>query len=104
MHRLLSKTKPTLCVDSLFKVGLFPLVLIYSFLPQNVFNALGPNCFFKSIFEVECFGCGMSRAIRELVRLQFGAALELNPISPLVFALIVVLFLSEALIILKKEK
>jgi hypothetical protein len=103
MQKLLIKIKPTISFDSLLKIGLFPLVLIYSLLPQNIFNAMGPDCIFKSIFEFACFGCGMSRALRELLQFHFGAAMELNPFSPLVLGTVVAIFLSEALIILKKE-
>lgn len=45
---------------------------------------LGVGCLFRTVFHVPCPGCGMTRAVLCLLRLDFGAALGYHP---MVFAL-----------------
>ena len=55
-------------------------------------------CLFKLIFHHECLGCGMTRAVAALSRLEFQQAYEYNPrvviVAPL-FILIWILMIKQ---------
>ena len=101
MVEKLIKSTSTFFFESILKLGALPLVLFYSALPENIFNSVAPRCIFKSIFEFECLGCGMSRAVRELMRLHFGSAIELNFLSPLALVLLFYISINEVFKIFK---
>ncbi len=44
-----------------------------------VFWFFGIPCFFKEFLGVKCPGCGMSRAIFSVIRLDFSAAFSYHP-------------------------
>ncbi len=49
---------------------------------------IGLRCPFAETFHVPCPGCGSTRAVRALVRLDFASAAHFNPVAPFVFGLI----------------
>ena len=44
-------------------------------------------CLFKTVFHIECWGCGLSRAAIDVVLLNWGEAYHRNPIIFLVLAM-----------------
>ena len=44
-----------------------------------IFWALDVPCLFKHFLKVECIGCGMSRAVWSVLRLNFKAAFSYHP-------------------------
>ncbi|MCS7037944.1 MAG: DUF2752 domain-containing protein [Saprospiraceae bacterium] len=61
---------------------LIPVVLLW--LPADFFDKGEPLCPSKRFFNVECLGCGMTRAVMHLLHLDFEMALYYNPGSFLV--------------------
>jgi hypothetical protein len=49
---------------------------------------IGLRCPFAETFHIPCPGCGSTRAVRALLRLDFVSAVHFNPVAPLVFGLI----------------
>ena len=45
----------------------------------SVFYLLDIPCLFKQFFSIECPGCGMSRALLAVIRLDFAAAFAYHP-------------------------
>jgi len=82
-------------IDSILRLGMFPAVLIIGFLDEDSLNSHLPHCVFKYLFDIECWGCGMTRAILELCKFNFEKAITLNPTSPIVLILICSIFLGE---------
>ena len=85
---------------------LFP-VLIY-LLPENYFDEGESYCLSKVIFNTECYGCGLSKACKHLLHLNFEKAFEYNMISFLALPLLGVIWIKwylqkrkELLILLK---
>lgn len=54
------------------------LVALYFALAYGVLNCLGITCVFLEWFGVPCPGCGMTRALKALVRLDFVQAARYN--------------------------
>jgi hypothetical protein len=62
---------------------LLPLVLL--FLPADFFDQ-GPSlCLSKLLTGIECFGCGMTRAMMHLIHLEVRAAASYNKLCFVVF-------------------
>lgn len=67
------------------------LLLLYFTAVYTLFPLLGLDCVFLTLFGIPCPGCGMSRAVAALFRLDFVSAWNYHP---LVFAMpYVVLYL-----------
>lgn len=84
-----------LVIDSFIKLTMFPIVLISALLDQNGVNEIFPDCLFQYFLKVECWGCGMTRAVLELCKLNLHKAIALNPVAPFVLILIVLIFFKE---------
>jgi hypothetical protein len=74
---------------------MFPAVLIAAVLDDAALNSHLPHCIFKYFFNIECWGCGMTRAILELCKFNFDKAITLNPFSPIVLTIIFSIFFTE---------
>ncbi len=68
-----------------------PIVLLY--LPADFFDGGAPVCPSKRFFDVECLGCGMTRAVMHLIHLDFEMALFYNAGSFIVGPLLGVIWL-----------
>lgn len=74
------------------KVGLVAGLLTYFSIVIILFEYLGITCVFKAYLGVPCPGCGMTRALWALLRLDFREAFLYNPLifaMPYVFAYII---------------
>ena len=81
--------------DSVFRLTMFPAVVITALLDDAVLNSHLPHCIFKYFFDIECLGCGMTRAILELCKFNFDEAVEINPVSPIVLTIVFLIFVTE---------
>jgi hypothetical protein len=62
---------------------LLPLVLLL--LPADFFDQGQSMCLSKLVAGIECYGCGMTRAIMHLIHLDFAAAAGFNKLCFIVF-------------------
>ena len=69
---------------------LFPIVLWM--LPAELFDAGEVLCPTRRFFDVECFGCGSTRAIMHLHHFDLETALYHNSLSPLFYVALVVIW------------
>lgn len=91
-------------IDKIIRIGLFPAVLIQAILPKDVADIVSPNCLFSMLFDVECLGCGMGRALQALLHLEWQRAIALNQLAPLVLLVLAALFLFGLKDLLGKNK
>ena len=82
-------------IDSLIKLAMLPITVISVLLDPSVTNKYLPNCLIKYFFNIECWGCGMTRAILELSKFNIQNAIKLNLFSPIVVILIISIFFKE---------
>lgn len=76
-------------------------LLILTVLPTEVI-ARGPSlCLFKNVFGVECFGCGMTRAISSLLHADAATAFARNKLVVVVFPLLCAFLLKDLISILQ---
>lgn len=83
----------------LFIVGIILLIL-----PKDFFDSGQAVCLSVVLFDTECYGCGMTRAIQHLIHLDFEQALFYNKLSFIVFPLFVFLIISDLFKFLKEFK
>lgn len=72
-----------------------PLTLLL--LPANFFDSGKSMCMSKVLFDMECYGCGMTRAIMHLIHANISTAAHYNKLSFVVFPLLALLWLKEVL-------
>lgn len=68
-----------------------PVVLII--LPIDFFDSGQSICLSRLFFDMECYACGMTRAIMHLMHLDFEGAADFNKISFLVLPLLLMYWL-----------
>jgi hypothetical protein len=59
------------------------------FLPIEWLQGEGTLCLFTNVFGVECYGCGITRAVVSAVQLHFREAWEYNRLIVVVFPLLI---------------
>ena len=71
------------------KAGLFLLLAAYFTVAYALMGKYNITCVFLETFGVPCPGCGMTRAVKSLLRLDFISAIKYNVVvffMPYVFA------------------
>lgn len=64
-------------------------------MPADLFDSGKSICLSVILFDLECYGCGMTRAIQHLIHLEFQEAYNYNWLSFLVLPLIIYLYINE---------
>lgn len=77
------------------KIVLFLLPLTLIFLPANFFDTGKTVCISKLLFNKECLGCGMSRAIQHAIHFEFSMAYQFNKLVLIVLPLLFFIYLTE---------
>lgn len=59
-------------------------------------------CLFLNVFSINCLGCGLTRAFFNIFRLNILKAISYNPLILIVFPLILIIYLNDSYVILKR--
>ena len=87
-------------VDQVLKLSLFPATSI-----ATVVNQLSPGigfgipCVFETVFGIECFGCGMTRAIMSIWHGNILESFGYHKLGVVVFVILGYMSLREVLVI-----
>lgn len=87
------KNKKHIGIALLLLLAAFGLTLIL--LPADYFDTGTPMCLSVILFDINCYGCGMTRGVMHLIHLEFTKAWEFNKLSFIVFPLLVGMILWE---------
>ena len=71
---------------------LLPIVIIL--LPENYFDSGESVCLSKLLFNEECYACGLTRACKHLIHLNFEKAFSYNMASFLILPIFSLLWIS----------
>lgn len=74
---------------SIKDIGIIITPLVLFFLPIEWLQGERSVCLIKNIFGVECWGCGITRAIVSTVQFEFTEAYRYNKLIVIVFPLLV---------------
>lgn len=83
---------------NIFKIrNIFYLIFPFIFwmLPFKWVNDSFSICIFKNVFGIECVGCGITRAIHNVVHFNFTDAYEFNSFVFIVFPLLLYVWLKK---------
>ena len=78
------------------------IAIVLLFLPANYFDTGDSVCVSVVLFDVECYACGMTRAIQHLIHFDFKSAYNYNPLAFLVFPLVIYLIVTETIKVYKE--
>lgn len=70
-----------------------PLVLLL--LPADFFDTGESVCLSVQLFDMQCYGCGMTRAIQHLIHFDFHEAYTYNKLSFVVVVVLLVVWFQE---------
>lgn len=70
-----------------------PVLLLL--LPSSFFDSGESVCLSVSMFDKECYACGMTRAIQHFLHLEFVIAYQFNKLSVVVFPLLIISYFKE---------
>lgn len=82
--------------------GILILPVLLFCVPVDWLNEQHTVCLFKNVFGVECWGCGITRAVLCAVQFDFPAAFHYNKLVVIVFPLVIYLWGKEILNLFKK--
>jgi len=77
-----------------------PFILLL--LPVDYFDTGDSICLSKVLAGIECYGCGMTRAVMHFVHFDFAGAWMFNKLSFLVVPMLFPLWVKSLLIVLNK--
>ena len=86
-----TKAKRPIIILKLFAYLAIP-ILLYSY-PKSLFDNGIELCLSKNLFGKECIGCGMTRAIIEVLHFDFKDAYALNRLVVIVFPILAYIWL-----------
>jgi hypothetical protein len=84
-----SKVKSKKIKNNILLLVYIILPIILFFIPLEWLNKQHSICLIKNIFGVECYGCGITRAIISGVQLDFTKAIEYNKMVIIVLPLFI---------------
>jgi hypothetical protein len=71
-------------------IVLLPVLLLI--LPGNYFDDKQSMCFSMLFFDVQCYGCGLTRACQHLIHFQFEDAYAYNVLSFIAFPMLAIVW------------
>jgi len=83
---------------------LFSLPFILSILSLDKLEGEHSICLFKNLFGIECYGCGITKAVIASVQLDFVRAFKYNKLIVIVMPLMVYLWAKEIVQCIKTLK
>jgi hypothetical protein len=61
---------------------------VFFFIPKDYLGETYPICLFRLLFNINCIGCGTTRAIWSIMHLNFSNAIEYNKLIVITFPLL----------------
>ena len=79
------------------------LFFIIEIVLTYIFKFLGYKCLFRQMFKVYCAGCGTTRMLEEMIKLEFYKAFRYNPFMFIITVLCFVYIKTKKIIKFKYE-
>ena len=76
-------------------IGFIVLPAMLYFIPVEWLNQQHSICLFKNLFDIECYGCGITKAVIASIQLDFVRAFNYNKLIIIVMPLMIYLWVKE---------
>lgn len=100
MKRIKMKNKELFRIFRVIFYILAFLYLLFSEVKEEYSFIICPS---KSLFDVDCYLCGMTRAFISIFHFNFLKAIELNPLVIVFYPLLVLLAIQDTFVIIKNK-
>ena len=70
------------------RILFFTIPIALYFVPVDLLSEQHSICIFKNIFGIECYGCGITRAVLSVIQFDFVKAYNYNKLIIIVFPLL----------------
>lgn len=81
--------------NQLYIGGILLIPVVLGVLPANFFDTGESLCLSRQLFDMNCYGCGLTRAIQHMIHFEFQTAWDYNPRSFIVVPLFIILGIQE---------
>jgi len=78
-----------------FLILLLLVPLVLAFVPGDYFDTGESICISRLVADIDCPGCGMTRAIQHSLHLEFQEALAYNKLVVVVLPLLIIVWVKE---------
>ncbi len=85
-------------------VGFLAFPILLYFVPVIWLNKQQSICLFKTFFDIECYGCGITRAILSAIQLDFESAYVYNHLVVVVLPIFIYIWVKMIIDIIKQIK
>lgn len=99
MLKLTKNKKISISIFALLCITYIVLLI----LPANYFDEGDSICVSVVLFDVECYGCGLTRAIQHLIHFEFQEAWEYNKLAFIIFPFAIAVILYELILMYRKQ-
>ena len=82
-------------IRRLLLVGYLLVPLVLWVLPANFFDEGEVVCLSRIVFDVECYACGLTRAVQHAMHLEFAQAFAFNRLVVIVLPLLLVIWVKD---------
>lgn len=84
-------------------INIFILLFGISFIVIAVNSVIEFECLFKSLFNISCTGCGLTRSFRSIINLDFYDAFKYNILGIPIFIICIIAFVSLIIDIIRND-
>ena len=82
--------------------GLLIIPIVLLVLPADYFDSGESICISKFLLDLECYGCGITRAIQHLIHLDINVAMSFNKLAIVVLPLLIYQWAAALISLFKK--
>jgi hypothetical protein len=90
---LAANSKQKKYISKVFLILILGTPFLLILLPSNYFDSGKSMCLSISLFDRECFGCGITRAIMHLIHFDFSLAWKFNKLSYVILPILILFWI-----------
>lgn len=83
---------------------LIVILLIIAVIGVHFFDFINFKCFYREIFHIWCAGCGGTRMVKSILKLDFYQAFRYNPLLFIYFIIFVIYFIYNSVLYIKEKR
>ncbi|MFO6430249.1 DUF2752 domain-containing protein [Erythrobacter sp. W302b] len=90
-------------ISQIEKLLALPSVVVYALLPDLGLQSIQAFCIFRTLTGLECWGCGMTRALHNLLHLDFSTSIAHNFLAAPVVIILAIVWLTTIMSVYRQK-